>query len=48
MAHFPGELSNHLLAYPVGENPCYAIATNMQALRRTVPLATRLCTVIAY
>jgi hypothetical protein len=48
MAHFPGNLIHYLLAYPVGENPCYAIATNMQALRRTVPRATRFCTVIGF
>jgi hypothetical protein len=35
-----GTGSHHYRSLLVGENPCYAIATNMQALRCTLPLAT--------
>ena len=35
-----GAGSHHYRSLLIGENPCYAIATNMQALRCTLPLAT--------
>jgi hypothetical protein len=35
-----GAGSHHYRSLLIGENPCYSIATNMQALRCTLPLAT--------
>ena len=35
-----GAGSHHYRSLLVGENPCYAIATNMQVLRCTLPLVT--------